>query len=113
MEIRAKKEKGATIVMLEGRLDAVSSRELNERLADLFEGGARTVILNLAGVDYISSAGLRSILTAAKKMKSRNGHIILTCVQDMVMGVLKMSGFADILPIHVSDQDALRCHAER
>ncbi len=108
MEIQVKQEEGATIVKLEGRLDSVSSPVLDKRLAELVEGGASALILNFAGLSYISSAGLRSILVVSKKMKAQNGRIALTCAQDMVMEVFKMSGFATMLPIYVSDQEALQ-----
>ena len=82
-------------VSLEGRLDTVTAPEFERFLNENLEGVAQLVI-DCAKLAYISSAGLRVLLTAHKKMK---GAMKLMNVCELVMEVFEMTGFADILVI--------------
>lgn len=93
-----KTQDAATLTLtLAGRLDAVSSAELGQQVEAL-DPGITKLVLDLAGVEYISSAGLRVILQAQKKM-NRQGVMLLRHVQETVMEVFTMTGFSDILVI--------------
>lgn len=88
---------GATLtVTLNGRLDTLTSPDLEQSLSDLT--GVSHLILDFAGIRYISSAGLRVLLGLQKQM-ARQGDMIVRDVDKMVMEVLEMSGFTDILTI--------------
>lgn len=84
-------------IALEGRLDTMTSPELEKELqgclADISE-----LTLDLGKLDYISSAGLRVLLTAHKALLGRNGMKV-TNVNEIVMEVFEVTGFADILAI--------------
>ena len=82
-------------VSLEGRLDTITAPEFERFLNENLEGVAQLVI-DCAKLAYISSAGLRVLLTAHKKMK---GAMKLMHVCELVMEVFEMTGFADILVI--------------
>ena len=69
--------------------------------------GEKVVIVDFAGLDYISSAGLRSILSASKKLKGKEGSILLASLKDIVKEVFEISGFSTILPIYESVEIAL------
>ena len=89
---------GATLTLaLTGRLDAVSAAELGKQVESL-EADITKLVLDFAGVEYISSAGLRIILLAQKKM-NRQGVMLLRHVGEPVMEVFTMTGFSDILVI--------------
>ena len=97
MNINIEKTNGATLVVLEGRLDTTTAPELEKAIND--EGEAlKNLVLDFKGVDYISSAGLRVLLTAQKKMNVQ-GSMELTNVSEAVMDIFEMTGFADILVI--------------
>jgi anti-sigma B factor antagonist len=97
MNINIKNENGVTLIALEGRLDTTTAPELEKAIND--EGEAlKSLVLDFGGVDYISSAGLRVLLTAQKKMNVQ-GSMELTNVSDAVMDIFEMTGFADILVI--------------
>ena len=97
MNINIKNENGITFIALEGRLDTTTAPELEKAIND--EGEAlKSLVLDFGGVDYISSAGLRVLLTAQKKMNVQ-GSMELTNVSDAVMDIFEMTGFADILVI--------------
>jgi anti-anti-sigma factor len=106
--INTGKEKGCLIVRVEGRLDAVSTPEFEQTLGDWIDEGDIRFIVDFAGLDYISSAGLRGILTSVKKLKAAEGHIVLSSLHGTVKEVFEISGFSTIIPIFESVKDALR-----
>ena len=97
MNINIEKENGVTLMKIEGRLDTTTAPELEKAINN--EGEAlKSLVLDFKGVDYISSAGLRVLLTAQKKMNVQ-GSMELTNVSEAVMDIFEMTGFADILVI--------------
>lgn len=99
MTIRETREGSLTLVRLQGRLDAASAPETDRRLAALIHGGARQVVLDLSGVEYVSSAGLRVFLAAAKRMQQAHGKLGLASPTSQVRQILDMAGFAAVLPV--------------
>ena len=83
-------------VLLIGRLDANSAPEAEEIFREIM-GRFDRVVLNLQQLDYISSAGLRVIKVIHMGMKKKDGELVLTNVQKMVMEVFEMVGFAGLL----------------
>ncbi len=107
MEILVENEQDFTIVSVAGRLDASTAPEMEKRCADLIDEGARKVILNLAGLEYVSSAGLRSVLATAKKLKAAGGRLGLCSLSGLVQEVFAISGFDALLPIYDTLADAI------
>ena len=85
-------------LLLEGRLDANTAPEAENVFQNVSERFDR-VILNFSGLSYISSAGLRLLLKLHQTMRKKNGELILTHVNKMVMEVLEMTGFAGLLRV--------------
>ncbi len=108
MEIQTRKEKGTVIVSVKGRIDAVTAPDFDKNMIDLISKGEKTFVVNLGELDYISSAGLRSILALAKKLKERDGKILLAGVRGSVEEVFKISGFSSMFKIFDSEESALR-----
>ena len=97
MNISMINENGATVLKLEGRLDTTTAPELEKTING--EGEALTnLVLDFGGVDYISSAGLRVLLSSQKKMNIQ-GSMELINVSESVMDIFEMTGFAEILVI--------------
>ena len=93
-----KKQNGANLeIALEGRLDTVTSPELEKELKASLDG-ADTLTLDFAKLDYISSAGLRVLLSAHKQMSAKGGMKVVN-VNEIVKEVLDVTGFSDILTI--------------
>ena len=84
-------------VSLEGRLDTVTAPELEKELQALFPG-LTELKLDFAKLDYISSAGLR-VLLSAQKVMNKQGEMTLTNVSEAVMEIFEVTGFTDILTI--------------
>ena len=95
MKIDFNKDNGILSVALDGRLDTMTAPEL-ESFFSKNCNGIEALILNCEKLAYVSSAGLRVLLSAQKKMK---GAMKLTNVCELVMEVFDMTGFSDILVI--------------
>ena len=97
MTIKIKKNEQQTIIEVAGRLDTITAptldKTINEDVAD-----AKNLVLDLKALEYISSAGLRVLLGAQKKMQ-KIGSMTVKNVCPEVMDVFEMTGFADILTI--------------
>jgi anti-anti-sigma factor len=107
MEIEHRKDVKADIMTVKGRMDAITTAEFDKKIEEIIQQKGNTIIVDFSGLDYISSAGLRSILSASKKLKGKGGTIILTALKDVVRDVFEISGFSSILTIHESVEKAL------
>jgi anti-anti-sigma factor len=107
MEIQKRKEKNMMVVSIKGRLDALTAPELEKDLLETIAGGEEGFIMDLSGLQYISSAGLRTLLVLAKKLKSGQGEILFTGLKGPVEEVFKISGFYSIFKIFDSLEAAL------
>lgn len=98
------------ILRVDGRLDAPSAPILERKIDSLIDEHHYHLILDFSRVDYLSSAGMRVLLSTTKKVKSKKGDLILFSVSDDVGEVIKMAGFDKILHICSSEKDALQFH---
>lgn len=102
-------QKGEVLVVrIKGRLDAVSSPIAEKKVFDAINNGNHKVILELGGVVYVSSAGMRMLLSTTKKIRSLSGKLCICSMTPNVMDVLKMSGFDHILDLYSGEEDALK-----
>ena len=97
MTIEIKKNAAETILQIAGRLDTITAPTLDKTINEDI-GDTRNLILDLKSLEYISSAGLRVLLGAQKKMQ-KAGSMKVVNVCEAVMEVFEMTGFADILVI--------------
>lgn len=95
------------VVQVAGRLDAITASEFDTECATWIAAGDINVIADLSGLEYISSAGLRSILTAAKQLKGAQGSLVFCGLSGMVEEVFTVSGFAAMFTMHKTLDDAL------
>lgn len=106
MEITHRSDADVVIVNVVGKLDTTTAAEFDARLRDA-AGGASHCILALEQLDYISSAGLRSVLMAAKLFGAKKGKLVLSGLSGAVKDVFALSGFDRVVKISASDADAL------
>ena len=97
MTIEIKKKEQETIIEIVGRLDTITAPALDKTINEDI-GDTKNLVLDVKGMEYISSAGLRVLLSAQKKMQ-KIGSMKVVGVCDEVMEVFEMTGFADILVI--------------
>lgn len=96
------------ILRMSGRLDAVSSPTAERKVFDHINSGQYKLLFDFSGIDYLSSAGMRMLLSVTKKLKSLSGKLVLFSVTSNVMDILKMSGFDHVLEIVQTEEDGLR-----
>ncbi len=99
MNISIDKQNDLSVVVPEGRLDAVGAPELETCGKKLVQEGARRVLLDMGKVVYISSAGLRTLLVLVKTMKAAGGKMVLCGLAPAVHEVMELSGFLSILTV--------------
>jgi len=98
MTITEQKETGRLVLLVEGRLDTVTSPQLEQRLGDSL-GEIQELVLDFTSLEYISSAGLRVLLAAHKRMKRQEGDLVVRGVNENVREVFTITGFIDMLHI--------------
>lgn len=103
MQISETTQGGAIIVAPAGRIDSTTSPALDAHLLGLAKAGTQRLVVDFTGVDYISSAGLRVMLSLAKRTKETQGRLVLTGLGDSVKQVFALAGF---LPLFVVEPSA-------
>lgn len=98
LNIQKSLENDRALLRLEGRLDTVTAPELQQTLDQLLPETAE-LTLDFGALDYVSSAGLRVLLTAQKQMNRKAGSMKLVGVKKEILEVFEVTGFADILTI--------------
>jgi anti-anti-sigma factor len=107
MEVNEQSVGAAALLTISGRLDSETAREFETTLTVTLDRGVQGLALDLSGLDYVSSAGLRVLLLAAKRTKAAAVPFAVFGLQAQVAKVLEVSGFAKILPIVGDREDAL------
>lgn len=87
------------IVTLEGRIDAVSAKDLERQGLQWIERGEKQLVCDFAAVNYISSAGLRVFLVLAKKLRAVQGAVRLCGLRPEIREVFEISGFSQLFAI--------------
>jgi anti-sigma B factor antagonist len=107
MEIAEKMMEDIIIISVSGRIDTITSKDLDAKLNKRTEEKTKNIILNLAKVDYISSVGLRVLLAALKRHKQNQGSMPLVSLQPFVQNVFKITGLDKIFQIFPTEETAL------
>jgi len=96
MEIKKTEDGAKTVITVSGRVDTTTAPELEAGLA---VSGSETLTLDLSGVPYMSSAGLRCLLAAQKRMMAGGGSMTIVGIQPAVKEVLDITGMSGILAL--------------
>ena len=106
--VQEEKKGDILILHFKGKLDAISSPLAEKKIFDSINNGQHKLLLNFAGVDYLSSAGMRMLLSTTKKLKTLSGKLVVSSVNSNVMDVLIMSGFDHVLELAKSNEEAFK-----
>ena len=98
LSVTKTKDNETLTAVISGRIDTTSSPELENEIKSDLEG-IKKIILDFKNVEYISSSGLRVLLSLHKTMTASDGELIISKPADMVVEVFEVTGFADILNI--------------
>ncbi len=107
IDLKEEKKGHIFVLRIKGRLDAVSSPQAEKKVFDSINSGQNNLLLDFSGVTYLSSAGMRMLLSTTKKLKTLSGKLIVCCINTNVMDVLKMSGFDHVIELSKTEEEAL------
>ncbi|MDZ4765481.1 MAG: STAS domain-containing protein [Chloroflexota bacterium] len=96
-----------TLVQVNGRIDSTNANRLGAALTDEIDNGHTRIVLDLSSVEYMSSAGLREIVMAYKRVQRSAGDVRIAHPSDRVMEVLEVSGLDSVFQIFPSQGEAV------
>jgi anti-anti-sigma factor len=108
MDITTRTQGSVTVVGIVGNLDSKSSPQAQQTLEGILAGGGKKVVIDFTALDYVSSAGLRVLLGAAKRLKVAGGGLRLFGLNETVREVFDISGFSAILAVYGTEAEALQ-----
>lgn len=108
LEIELEEIEKVIILRLDGRLDAATAPLLARKIQTLIDDGHIQIALDFAQIDYLSSAGMRVLLSESRKLHAKQGTFLLFSLSSEVEEVLKMAGFDRILHIFPTEKEALQ-----
>jgi len=111
MSLSREKNGDVLLVSAAGQINSANAAELETTALQWVEEGEHKWVLDMSGVEYISSAGLRVVLLLAKRLKQKGGHLVLCSLQPHVLEVFDISGFLSILDVADAREAALERHA--
>lgn len=100
MAIERFDEEGVVVIAPSGRIDTATAPDLEAAIGGAIDGGARRLLVDLAGVPYISSGGLRVLLATAKRLREPGDGFALSALAPEVDRVMRLTGFSSILACH-------------
>jgi len=98
---------GKVIIRCTGRLDAISSPQLEAAMNKMVDEKHNEIAVDFNEIDYLSSAGMRLLLSMTKRLKTAGGHLALFSLHEDVIEIIRMAGFEHILNIFPDEQHAL------
>jgi anti-anti-sigma factor len=107
MDINIRNVGDVSVLDIAGNLDTNSSPTAESEVSRLLDEGCKHILFNFSELNFISSSGLRILLATAKKLKIENGKMVVCSLNDVVQEVFDISGFASILNLEASEEEAL------
>jgi anti-sigma B factor antagonist len=100
MEIETTGYKRCSVVTVSGRVDSNTAPTFEQTLKELIEGGQHNVILALSGVEFMSSAGLRGMVSSLKACKSGGGNLAIASPSNRVVEVMQLAGLTSLFNVY-------------
>ena len=107
MEIKEEKTGIVKIVGLKGRLDVSTAPGVEKRLLEIIDQGDNRLVLDFSELSYISSLGLRVLISAAKQVQHANGKLALAAINDHIMEIFRLAAFTSIFAIYPTREEAV------
>jgi len=107
MDLTTRASGGVTIVGFEGKLDTNTCLDAEVHLNKTLDDGSKKILIDFTKLDFVSSAGLRVLLSTAKRLESSGGELRICALNETVNEIFEISGFSTILSVFGTEQDAL------
>jgi anti-anti-sigma factor len=111
MAIQTRREGDAAVVAVSGKLDMVTQAEFRSAVTDAMTGGAKRAVIDLAGLTYVSSAGIGALAAIASELKGRGGDLRVANPQGNVLRIFEICGIDKVVHVHHSVDEALAAQA--
>jgi len=98
---------GATVLALTGEVDLYTCPELKQELLRVIDGGARFVVVDLAGTTFIDSTGLGVLIRGVERLRSKDGRLAVVCVDPNMTKIFEVTGLDRVFSIRGSREEAL------
>lgn len=95
-----------TVLAVRGEVDVYTAPRLRERLIEIVSSGARKVVVDLEGVDFLDSTGLGVLVGALKRLRSNDGDLALVCTQARIRKVFEITGLTKVFTMYESVERA-------
>lgn len=108
MEVTTKQFKNCDMVTLNGRVDSSTAPQLTEALENVTGDGRYKIVVDMSGLEYMSSAGFRALLSSQRQCKRYNrGEIVLASVPERIQEALELAGFTELFKSYADPIDAV------
>ena len=107
MKITQRVEGDVTVLLPEGRIDTLAADEMDQALQAAVAGGSHKIVVDMSGVEYIGSAGLRSLAAVLVKSRAEGGDMKLAALNKRVTRVFKIIGFDLLMSVHDTSEAAI------
>ena len=108
MQLHIEPQNGTLVVAVEGRIDGANAMQFQRAMHDNLGANKGPLVIDFADLAYISSAGLRVILSVAKALQRRNGQFAICSMSGMIAQIFQISGFDQLISIYATRAEALR-----
>jgi len=107
MDLKEDQVQGVTVLQVKGRLDSTTSPALGERLSGILDAGKARLLVDFSQLEYISSAGFRVLLQAAKRADQNAAKLVLCGVSGKVRQLFDLGGFLDLFSITATRDEGI------
>ncbi len=108
LELSEREAQGWSVLAVKGRLDTQTVERFSAQCTTWIDASRANVVLDLSGLEYVSSAGLSSILGVAKRVQARGGRFTVAGLKGLVKEVFAISGFETVLPTYADVETAIK-----
>lgn len=108
MDVESKEYKSCDLVTVSGRIDSYSAPQLQEAVDEVTDAGRYKIVIDMSGVEFMSSAGLRVLIGTQKNCKKhKNGEVVLTAVPTRIREALDLAGFTPLFKLYEDTMDGI------
>ncbi|MCC7208439.1 MAG: STAS domain-containing protein [Anaerolineae bacterium] len=107
MNVTVSEMRRVTLIEVNGRVDSTNAGKLGEALNEQIDAGRNQIVLDLSSVEYISSAGLREMVAAAKRVRNSNGDLRIASPSPRVKEVLDLAGLNMVFQVFATQVEAV------
>jgi anti-anti-sigma factor len=107
MEITTRDYNRVNVIRVEGRIDASTAPQFEKKIQEYIETGRRNIVIEMDGTDFLSSAGVRTLISSQKALKPKGGKLAIAQASQRVLEVIDLAGMRPLFPIYDSTEAAV------